>query len=274
MRNGARLAQAHQSTAAASLAGMPLRRVAGLLWILGLPPLAAQVQVTYLANEGVVLSSPGGKVLIDALFRDSLADYPRHPAATQESLETGRAPFDGVVLALATHYHLDHWDAGAISRFLRSNPSALFASTPTATAMLPQELKGRVRALWPGSPDGLRLAATNLDVEAFPLRHGSTQNLGFRIAMGGRVVVHVGDADAGEAAFTGLLAQPRPDVALVPFWWLLDRTAREFIEKRWKPRAVAAIHFGAGDALKSAPVLRREARSAWLCVQPGDTRTF
>lgn len=237
-------------------------------------PISAQVEVTYLANEGVLLSASGARVLIDALFRDSLGDYLRHPATTQEQLETGRPPFHGISLALATHYHLDHWDAGAISRFLRANPAGLFASTPTATAMLPSEVRGRVRALWPGSQAGQRLSMPNLEVEAFPLKHGTTENLGFRILLGGRQVIHLGDADAEAAAFETLLARPRPDLALVPFWWLQDRQAREFVFERWKPRAVAAIHFGATDIVRSAPELRRTAPAVWLCMEPGATRTY
>src|ERR1044071_8372445 len=95
-------------------------------------PALGQVKVTYLANEGVMLTAGSTKVLVDALLRDGLG-YPIHSPAVREQLETGKSPFDGVGLALATHYHLDHWDAGAISRFLASNPSARYASTPQAT---------------------------------------------------------------------------------------------------------------------------------------------
>ena len=108
-------------------------------------PLAADgVRVTYLANEGVRIEGGTCDVLIDALLRDSLGDYVRHEPAVQESIETGRPPFDRVKLALATHYHLDHWDAGAIARFLTSNPSAVFGAAPQAGAMLPSALKPRV----------------------------------------------------------------------------------------------------------------------------------
>jgi L-ascorbate metabolism protein UlaG (beta-lactamase superfamily) len=110
---------------------------------------AAELEITYLANEGVLIACGGQKVLVDALLRDSLDDYARHPPDVQEKLETGKPPFDGIVLALATHFHLDHWDAGAISRFLKNNSSALFVSTPEATAMLPWSHREQVRAVWP-----------------------------------------------------------------------------------------------------------------------------
>src|SRR6202007_3289529 len=87
---------------------------------------ASDIEITYLANEGVLIQCEDEKILVDALFRDSLDEYARHSPGVQEKLETGQAPFDGVRFALATHFHLDHWDAGAITRFLRSNPKALF----------------------------------------------------------------------------------------------------------------------------------------------------
>ena len=151
----------------------------------------SELKITYLANEGVLLDCQGKKVLIDALFRDSLDDYMRHPPEVQEKLETGKPPFDGVGLALATHFHLDHWDAGAISRFLVNNPGAVFASTPQATAMLPHSLQGRVRALWPDKDHDVGLKMSGIQVDAFALEHGKTQNLGYRLLVCSEVVLGI-----------------------------------------------------------------------------------
>ena len=145
---------------------------------------------------------------VDALLRDSLGDYVRHEPAVQESLETGRPPFDGVKLALATHFHLDHWDAGAIARFLTNRPAALFGSPPQAGAMLPSALKPRVRPLWPaaGQP-AVRLAEGGAVVDAIPLDHGMpVENNAYRLECGGRVLFHLGDSQPSEANFAKLTA--------------------------------------------------------------------
>jgi len=34
-----------------------------------------------------------------------------------------------------------------------------------------------------------------VEVTAFPLAHGKTQNLGYRLVIGGRTLAHLGDAD-------------------------------------------------------------------------------
>ena len=159
-----------------------------LVLLPALPAAAEGVRVTYLANEGVRIEGGTCDVLIDALFRDSLGDYPRHDPAVQKNLEAAQVPFDKVGLALATHFHLDHWDAGAIAQFLKSSPSAVFASPPAAGAMMPSGLKPRVRALWPdGGRASVRLVENGAVVDAIPLDHGRpVENLGYRLECGGR----------------------------------------------------------------------------------------
>jgi hypothetical protein len=149
----------------------------------------------------------------------------------QEELETGRKPFDGIGLALATHFHLDHWDAGAISRFLRSNPQALFASTEQATAMIPSALRGRVLNLWPTNGQPSTLVAGAAKVTAIPLKHGATQNLAYRLELSGKTVAHLGDADPSVENFEKLASAGPVDLALVPFWWLLDSEATSFMKR-------------------------------------------
>ena len=235
-------------------------------------PAAAQVKVTYLANEGVMLTAGSTKVLVDALLRDGLG-YPTHAPAVQEQLETGKPPFDGVGLTLATHYHLDHWDAGAITRFLRFNPTARYASTPQATGMMPMQQMRRVDALWPA--DGRSaVEIAGAKVEAVPLGHRVTQNLAYRIEMGGRTLMHLGDADPTAENIERLAAKPAPDVLLTPFWWLLDEKTKAFIVERWKPKAIVAIHFSSNDEAVSAPKIRKEMPAVWVATTAGESREY
>ena len=98
--------------------------------------------------------------------------------------------------------------------------------------------------------------------------------LGFRVFVGNRVVIHLGDAQPNRANFDKLLASQPPDVALVPFWWILDEQGLAFLTHRWKPRQVVAFHFGAADTAKSAGKVRATWPGAWLCTKPGDSRAY
>lgn len=231
----------------------------------------AQVRITYLANEGVMLQAGDASILIDALFRDSLGDYQRHSAATQEKLETGRPPYHAVPLALATHWHLDHWDPSAIARFLRTNPNAQFASTAQGVAMLPAEVRARTRSLWPNGT----LTLPHATIAALPLTHApGVENLAFRVTLGHRTVVHLGDANPEPANFDALLPWGPVDVALVPFWWLSHNPAVSFLRDRWKAKHIVALHLGHRDAAESTPALRRTHPSAWICTTPEESRVF
>lgn len=239
-------------------------------------PLAADgVRVTYLANEGVRIEGGTCDVLIDALLRDSLGDYARHEPAVQESIETGRPPFDRVKLALATHYHLDHWDAGAIARFLTSNPSAVFGAAPQAGAMLPSALKPRVRPLWPlGGQAAVRITEGGAVVDAIPLDHGMpVENIAYRLECGGRVLFHLGDSQPSDANFARLTAAGPADVALVPHWWLTDDAGLTFLRDGWKPRHVVAFHLGASD-VAAASTIQARLPQAWVCTRRGESRTY
>ena len=185
-------------------------------------------------------------------------------------------PFDQVGLALATHYHLDHWDPGAIARFLGSNPRAVFAAPPEAGAMMPFSVRERVKPLSGSAP---RVEAGGARVDAIPLVHGTAPGVappphsGYRIACGPKVVAHLGDASPSAANFDRLLAAGPVDVALVPYWWLLDDGGRAFVLERWRPTHLVAFHLPVGDAAAEAKV-RAAAPAAWICTRPGESRAF
>ena len=234
---------------------------------------AGQVRVTYLANEGVLLESGRSKVLIDALFRDSLGSYQRHSAEVQESLETGRGAFAGVGITLATHFHLDHWDAGSISRFLGANPKAIFAAPAPATAMMPNSQRSRTRSLNPAKGASEKVENGEISVDAFLLTHRTTPHAGYVVSLGSKRVFHLGDADASAANFEELLRVGAADVAIVPFWWLTDGAGAAFIRDTWKPKQVIAVHFGAGD-MGSVPAVEKALAGVWVCTRQGESRNY
>ena len=239
---------------------------APILLALAASPAPPEVRVTYLANEGVLIDGPCA-VLVDALQRDSLGSYARHPPDVQEKLETARPPFDKVELALATHYHLDHWDPGAIARFLGSNPRAVFASTPEATAMMPYAVRERVKALRPA--EGPRRRGFRPPARAWRRSRSNT---------GARRTSPTGSSAAGGSSRISATPTLRRrtsrgsrragpvDVAMVPFWWLTNAGGLAFLKDRWKPKHVVAFHVGGEDA-ESVP-----SGSGATCRRPGSAR--
>ena len=65
----------------------------------------SNVEITYIANEGVLISADGKQVLIDGLHREYGPEYAFLPAAEREKIETAKAPFDQIDLVLVSHRH-------------------------------------------------------------------------------------------------------------------------------------------------------------------------
>lgn len=201
-------------------------------------PTPSGVRITYLANEGFLITSGETKVLIDALFGSGIEGYPVVPAAMREQLEAATGLFAGVDLVLTTHFHRDHFDPQSVARHLRSNPGARYISTHQAVDRLRQlpgfkDLERRVTGHWPAEGQRAVIEYEGLRVTLLNLHHGRgrnppVQNLGFLIELGGLRLLHVGDTEV-------TLNDVRPyalgdagiDVFFVPAWY--------FTYSQWQP---------------------------------------
>jgi len=214
------------------------------------------VTVTFLANEGVLLSSGTKKVLIDALFLKYGDEYALPAESTQAALAAARAPYDSVNLILVTHRHGDHFHPAPVAAHLRANPTA----TLLTSQQVIDSLAGRLSAAELRSSRVIpvtwtvgtrhREVVSGIPVELLGLSHGSgrhrtVQNFGYVVELGGRRVLHVGDAEITEANFAPFhLEAARIDVALLPTWAVTSDEGRRVIERWIRPRQVVAFHVG------------------------------
>ena len=229
----------------------------------GTTSLQTGVTVTFLANEGVMLSSGSQKVLIDALFEKYETGYALPAESTRAALQRGATPFDSVDLILVTHRHGDHFHPAPVVNHLLANRQA----TLVTSAQVIDSLRGRL-------PPGHRLAprivsrtltqrvrrresvnGITIDILGLPhggRRHRSVAHLGYVVHLGGRRVLHVGDTDIAEEAFAPFrLDTARIDVALLPQWMVTSDEGRRTIERWIKPRHVVAFHVGEGQGEKA-----------------------
>src|SRR5687768_10768764 len=184
------------------------------------------VIVTFIANEGVMLSSGTQKVLIDALF-DPYDGYPLPHDSTQRSLREARPPFNNVDVVLVTHWHGDHFGAAAVARHLRANPRATLVTSAQVIDSLRRYAPARAlaaeRTVSRAVPSGERRReiVNGVAIEVLGVTHGhrhsGVEHRGYIIEMGGRRVLHLGDTEFTETEFSRLrLDTARIDVALLP----------------------------------------------------------
>jgi L-ascorbate metabolism protein UlaG (beta-lactamase superfamily) len=166
-------------------------------------------------------------------------------------VQAARPPYDGVDVALATHFHEDHFDPVVVASYLRASERTRFLSTPQAVERLVASAPELApRALAVQAPEGVRVARDfgGVRVEAFGLSHGKVnygdvQHLGFVVTIDGQHVVHLGDGIIDEKSLRRAgVVDAAIDVGVLPFWFLTYPFGKRLVERAFRPRAIFACH--------------------------------
>ena len=218
------------------------------------------LEITYIANEGVLISSGDKQVLIDGLHREYERDYAFLPTPQREKIETAKAPFDQIDLILVSHRHLDHFHPESVGLHLQHNSNAQLVSSQQVVDEVEknfknyQAVKARVKAVTPAWKERKALAVAGIDFEILSLRHGTgrhatIQNLGHVITLGGKKLLHVGDADTGVENFEKFnLDEEGIDIAFIPIWFLLGSEGQTIVREHIKPKQIIAVHISPSDS--------------------------
>ncbi len=205
--------------------------------------------VTTLANAGVLITSAGKKVLIDALTEDEFVLYKETPAEISSAILQARPPFDVLTAMLVTHDHHDHFDAHHVASFLRERPSVPLFSTPAVIEAV-QAHEPSVTSVLAG-PIGLhtatRFECNGMIFTAVGLEHQgkdyeSVVNYGYILHLD-EVYVHLGDARWSLRNLQALAnAGGTNGVVIVPFPFLTLPTAFARIQEILTPQEVIVVH--------------------------------
>lgn len=215
-------------------------------------PAGDRLRVVYVGNAGFLIEHGDKKVLIDVLFRAGVPGYPVHDAALRNRIENGREPFDGVDLLLTTHLHNDHFDPNAVGKYLAANKSTqLLAPTQTGDRLMRNfvafdAIKDRVHVSYPREGDKKKFSFDGIDVTVMTMHHGRSvpfQQTGFLVELDGFKVLHMGDTSITYAELARYdLKKEKVDVAIVPFWLLLESSGVAMIRDNVGARRVFPMH--------------------------------
>jgi L-ascorbate metabolism protein UlaG (beta-lactamase superfamily) len=228
-----------------------------------------RVEITYIANEGALISSGDKQVLIDGLHREYKPDYMYPPPALLEKLEKADKPFDEVDIILVSHVHLDHFHPQSVGLHLKNNPRALLLSSDQVVASVANEfgeyraISSRVKPIsWRWKEKVVR-RERGISITFLGLRHAnkqfeSVQNLGHIIELGGKKLLHIGDADMPVENFERFnLADERIEVAFIPYWYLLYPLGQSIVKEHIKPRHIIAVHISPAESAKVSEQIKR-----------------
>lgn len=234
--------------------------------------------VRYVANSGMLVTVAGRRFLIDAPIREGIAPYATCSAEERAALEGARPPFDRIDAILVTHWHEDHFSAEAVAAHLSRSASTVLISSPEVVDRVrqvsPQTPASQLRAVLPSPGDVAQTDVAGVPVRVLRIRHNPArrlpeQHVGFLIGAAPFTVLHVGDADPAADNFTLLHALPPVDLAMLPFWYVLDEANRRFVADAIKPRRIIAMHVPPADAAKVGETLRNAGVKAMLFAHPG-----
>jgi L-ascorbate metabolism protein UlaG (beta-lactamase superfamily) len=142
-----------------------------------------RVTITYIANEGVLLSSGDKQVLIDGLHREYKPAYSFPPKTLLNALETAQAPYNEIDLVLVSHLHLDHFHPESIGLHLKNNPRALLVSSDQIADGVKKDYAGsaevekQVRRVTPEWKTKTTFTAAGINLQVLGLKHGRTLQL-------------------------------------------------------------------------------------------------
>ena len=223
--------------------------------------------ITYVANEGVLISSGDKQVLIDGLHREYKPAYAFLPDAERSLIETASAPFDSIDLVLVSHLHLDHFHPEAVSLHLQHNGGATLVSSQQVVDEIKtgfsdySSISGRVVVSTPPLRQRMRMKIHDIDFEVLGLGHVNErfdwiQNLGHIVYLGGKKLLHVGDAPATADTYEAFnLDEERIDIAFLPAWYLMDEESVAIVREFINPRHIVAVHISPADAARTVEVI-------------------
>lgn len=218
--------------------------------LLPAPTLAQSGNITYIANEGVLIESGDKKVLIDALFNEFYENYVSPAESTRKAMVNGVAPYNDIDAVLTTHIHRDHFEANITGDFLKAHGESIFLSTSQAKAALEEahddynSFGSRVIAHGEGLYT-LTDEVNGITVHSFFIDHSpGIENMGFVLEINDSRILHLGDSNLDMERFKQLnLKQYNINTALIPYWYMSDETGQQIINEQIGAEVLVGIHF-------------------------------
>ncbi len=209
--------------------------------------------VRYIGNMGVLISGEESSVLIDGLHTEYNKEYYLFPPQSLvDSLTNGLGDFPPIKAVAATHYHGDHLDAEQVSRFLDKNTQVLFFGSRQSTELVKEinsDNDDQIITIVTDTYQKQTKKVGDVSVTGFymnhvsPDRHGSVQNVGYIIEIEGKKILHTGDSNWFEEAFTELnLQEENIDIAFFPYWMLLNHQKIVQLRTWVNPKHIVATH--------------------------------
>jgi len=182
------------------------------------------VHITYIQNDGVLISNGENQIFIDAVVNPgSLGGWVEIGTAEQAKILNAQAPYDQIDLILVTHVHGDHYGISAINTHLSQNPNTkliaplqVLSGFATSSQIINIDVPKFSRET---------VIVNNITIDILSLRHfdafgndfSTVINYGYLIELDGFKILHLGDVDMTSENFDNFdLANEGIDLVITP----------------------------------------------------------
>lgn len=213
------------------------------------------IGITYIANEGFLISSRTKNILVDALFKNPYG-YQDTPDEVLEKMVRSQPPFERIDLMLFSHAHRDHFEPEVALKVLMSHPETTLVGNEAVCKELKEtarenytKISPRVKNINPEWGTIIRETINGIDLKIFPVNHSTPERpymtLAYILDMDGTNVLHLGDIypPANEKYFRAFQLQKETiAVAFIDPFFLLDEIGKQMAKEFIQPKQIVPMH--------------------------------
>lgn len=244
------------------------RCIISLLFFVSLSTAFSQIaegnlKITYIGNEGFLLSSSTKNILIDALYSDGYGAFPVPSKQTIDAIINDKSPFYKVDAYFLTHYHKDHCDPVLVNEYLAKHKSIPFVTSKPSIVFIHGNCinfilkKKQFHEITPEIDQSISKTINGIPTKVYGLKHLSffvdsidieenMVNVSFLMNLDGIKVFHSGDIkmDAFQNYITANKKwEDTVDVAFLYFELFESGTpALDYIVKTLNPKYIVLMH--------------------------------
>ena len=212
-------------------------------------------EITYIGNEGFMISHNNKKVFIDALYYYSYGGGVLNVDTTVQNLMiNGKKPFSDINLFLITHNHPDHYDQTMMKNFLKNNSQAkLVAQSDIITGIGKDASSKQLIGIQPKQYEYVDTVVNGIPLTVYNLIHAPsyrTYNIGYVANVGGINIFHSGDNvfdDTLEYSKFKINEKNIDVVFLSYYGYWKSKAQRDLIKKYINPKYIVLMHIPTFD---------------------------
>jgi L-ascorbate metabolism protein UlaG (beta-lactamase superfamily) len=213
------------------------------------------VGITYISNDGFLITSKTKKVIVDSLIENPWG-YSNTPDKVFDDMVNARPPFERIDLLLFSHAHRDHFEPEMAAKVLMGHPETTLVGNEIVYKELKEaagddfsKISAQVKNINPEWGTIIEETINGVDFKIFPVNHGTPERpyvtLAFILDMQGTKVLHLGDiyAPSNEEYFKAFQLQKLDiDVAFIDPFFLLDKVGQQMAKELIQPKQIIPMH--------------------------------